>query len=77
MSETDRPTHGHVILVATPHGGGQPSYRTYLVAEDDREKARTLIARHLRPTETTYTLAAFPDVLAQIPGLEPGGVMRL
>jgi hypothetical protein len=77
MSETGRLPRGHVILVATPHEGAQPTYRAYLVAEDDPAKARALVARHLGSAEVGYTVAAFPDVLAQIPGLEPGGVMRL
>jgi hypothetical protein len=65
---------GHVILVATPNADAQPSYRTYLVAEADPLKARALVARHVRNDEIAYVLAAFPDVLGQIPGLEPGGV---
>jgi hypothetical protein len=77
MSEPSGPSHGHVILVVTPHDGAQPSYRAYLVAENDPIKARSLAARYLRPAEIAYTLAAFPDVLQQIPGLEPGGAMRL
>jgi hypothetical protein len=40
-------------------------------------KARSLVARHLLPADIAYTLAAFPDVIRQIAGLEPGGVMRL
>jgi hypothetical protein len=64
-------------LVATPNPGAQPSYRAYLVAEDDPLKARSLVLRHIRTEEIAYVLAAFPDVLRQIPGLEPGGVMRL
>jgi hypothetical protein len=67
----------HVILVVTPNPGAQPSYRAYLVAEDDPVKARSLIARHVEANEITYALAAFPDVLHQIPGLEAGSVMRL
>jgi hypothetical protein len=35
------------------------------------------MVRHIRTDEIAYVLAAFPDVLQQIPGLEPGGVMRL
>jgi hypothetical protein len=77
MSETDRLPRGHVILVATPSEGAHPTYRAYLVAEDDPAKARALVAHHLRPAEIAYTLAAFPDVLRQIVGLELGGVMRL
>jgi hypothetical protein len=77
MSEPSGPSHGHVILVVTPHDGGQPSYRAYLVAEADPVKARSLVARHLLPADIAYTLAAFPDVIRQIAGLEPGGVMRL
>jgi hypothetical protein len=68
---------GHVILVATPHAGTQPSYRSYLVAEDDPVRARSLVARYLDPDDIAYVLAAFPDVLHQIPGLEAGGVMRV
>jgi hypothetical protein len=75
MSET--PLRGHVVLVITPNEGSQPSYRAYLVAEDDPVKARSIVARSLRPDEIAYTLAAFPNVLGQIPGLEAGGVMRL
>jgi hypothetical protein len=77
MSETDRLPRGHVILVATPQEGAQAKYRAYLVAEDDPIKARSLISRHLHQAEIAYTLAAFPDVLRQIVGLEPGGVLRL
>jgi hypothetical protein len=68
---------GHVVLVLTPTEGAQPSYRAYLVAEEDPLKARALVARHNHPDEIAYTLAAFPDVLAQIPGLEPRGALRL
>ncbi len=67
----------HVILVVTPTEGAQPTYRAYVVAESDPAKARSVMARHIRPDEIAYVLAAFPDVLRQIPGLEPGGVMRL
>jgi hypothetical protein len=77
MSETERMPRGHVILVATPNEGAQPPYRGYLVAENDPVKARSLVARSLRPDEIAYTLAALPDVLDQIPGLEAGAVMRL
>jgi hypothetical protein len=77
MSETPNLPRGHVILVVTPNDGAKPSYRAYLVAEDDPLKARSLAARHLRPDEIAYVLAAFPDVLQQIPGLEAGGVLRL
>jgi hypothetical protein len=77
MSEKLPTPRGHVVLVATPNDGAQPSYRAYLVAEDDPLKARSLVARNLRPDEIAYVLAAFPDVLQQIPGLEAGGVMRL
>jgi hypothetical protein len=77
MSETERLPCGHVILVATPSDGAQSSYRAYLVADDDPIKARSLVARYLRPAEVAYTLAAFPDVLRQIVGLEAGGVIRL
>jgi|HubBroStandDraft_1064217.scaffolds.fasta_scaffold1005636_1 hypothetical protein len=80
MSRPSGLSHGHIILVVTPNEGAQPSYRAYLVAEDDPEKARSIVARHMRnmrPTEIAYTLAAFPDVLGQILGLETGGVMRL
>jgi hypothetical protein len=69
--------NGHVILVVTPNDGAQPSYRAYLVAEDDPDKARAIVSPHLRPHEIMQVLAAFPDVLQQILGLEPGGVMRL
>jgi len=71
------PLRGHVVLVMTPNDGAQPSYRAYLVAEDDPLKARSLVARHIRSDEIAYVLAAFPDVLQQIPGLEAGGVVRL
>ena len=47
------------------------------MADDDPIKARSLVARYLRPAEVAYTLAAFPDVLRQIVGLEAGGVIRL
>ena len=47
------------------------------MAEDDPVKARSLIARHVLADEIAYVLAAFPDVLRQIPGLDAGGVMRL
>jgi hypothetical protein len=77
MGETDCLLRGHVILVATPHEGAQPTYRAYLVAEDDPKKARALVQRHLRPTEVATTLAAFPDVLGQTVGLEPGAAIRL
>jgi hypothetical protein len=74
---TKTPARGHVILVVTPNEGAQPSYRAYLVAEDDSVKARSLVARRIRSAEIAYALAAFPDVLQQIVGLEPGGVLRL
>jgi hypothetical protein len=77
MSEMQPHPHGHIVLVMTPTEGAQPTYRTYLVAENDPMKARSIVARHVRPEEITYVLAAFPDVLREIPGLEPGGVMRL
>jgi hypothetical protein len=77
MSEMQSHPHGHVILVATPTEGAYPTYRAYLVAEHDPAKARSVVARHIRPDEVVYVLAAFPDALRQIPGLEPGGVMRL
>jgi hypothetical protein len=73
MSQTERPLRGHVILVATLHAGTQPSSRAYLVAENGPMKARSLIARHIRRDEIAYVLAALPDVLDQIPGLERGG----
>jgi hypothetical protein len=69
--------HGHVVLVMTPNDGAKPSYRAYLVAENDPLKARSLLARHVRTDEIAYVLAAFPDVLQQIPGLGAGGVLRL
>jgi hypothetical protein len=71
------PQRGHAILVAMPHEGARPSYRAYLVAKDEPAKARDVVGRHLLPDEIAYTLAAFPDVVQQIPELEPGGVMRL
>jgi hypothetical protein len=77
MRQTQGPRRGHVILVATPHEGTQPTYRAYIVADDDPVKARALVARGLRPDEIVYTLAAFPDVMGQIPGLEAGRLMRL
>jgi len=77
MSETHLLPRGHVILVMTPNSDAKPSYRGYVVAEDDPLKARSLVARHLRTEEIAYVLAAFPDVLQQMPGLEPGGVLRL
>jgi hypothetical protein len=73
----ETPPRGHVILVVKPNEGAQSSYRAYLVAEDDPAKARSLVARRIRSEEIAYVLAAFPDVLQQIPGLEVGGVMRL
>ncbi len=77
MSKAHPLPRGHVILVATPQQGAQRSYRAYLVAQDDPLKARAVMARHVRTDEIAYVLAAFPDVLQQIPGLEPGGVIRL
>jgi hypothetical protein len=77
MSDTRQAPQGHVILVVTPNPGAQPSYRAYVVAEDDPIKARLLVLRLIPTEEIAYVLAAFPDVLRQIPGLEPGGVMRL
>jgi hypothetical protein len=77
MSETPALARGHVILVATPNDGAKPSYRAYLVAEDDPEKAREMILQHLLAGEAVYVLAVFPDVLQQIPGLERGAAMRL
>jgi hypothetical protein len=68
---------GHVVLVLTPVDGAQPSYRAYLVAENDPLKARALVARYNHPDEIAYTLAAFPDVLQEIVGLGPGGALRL
>lgn len=62
------PPRGHIILVVTPNEGAQPSYRAYLVAENDPLKARSLVARHIHTDEIAYTLAAFPDVLQQIAG---------
>jgi hypothetical protein len=70
---TKTPPCGHVVLVLTPNEAAQPSYRAYLVAENDSLKARALVARHNHPNEIAYTLAAFPDVLQQIVGLQPGG----
>jgi hypothetical protein len=64
-------------MVMTPNPDAQPTYRAYLVAEDDPVKARSLMARYVGLDEVAYVLAAFPDVLRQIPGLEPGGAMRL
>jgi hypothetical protein len=72
VSDTHPPPQGQVILVATPNPGAQPSYRAYLVAEDDPLKARSLVLRHIRTEEIAYVLAAFPDVLRQIPGLGSG-----
>ena len=77
MSETHLLPRGHVILVMTPTPGAQPTYRAYVVAEDEPLKARALVARFIHVDEIAYVLAAFPAVLQQIPGLEPGGVMRL
>ena len=77
MSKASNLPRGHVVLVVTPNEGAQPSYRAYLVAEDDPLKARSLVARHIRPNDIAYVLAAFPDVLHQIPGLEAGGAVRL
>jgi hypothetical protein len=77
MSETHLLPRGHVILVVTPTPGAQPTYRAYVVAEDDPLKARALVARFIRADEMAYVLAAFPAALQQIPGLEPGGVLRL
>jgi hypothetical protein len=77
MSETHPLPRGHVILVVTPNSGAKPSYRGYVVAEDDPLKARSLVAHHIRTDEVAYVLAAFPDVLRQILGLQPAGVMRL
>jgi hypothetical protein len=77
MSETQPLARGHVVMVMTPNVDAQPSYRAYLVAEDDPLKARSLVARHARTDEIAYVLAAFPDVLQQIPGLQAGGVLRL
>jgi len=71
------PPRGHVILIVTPNEGAQPSYRAYLVAENDPLKARLLVARLIHVDEIAYVLAALPDVLQQIAGLEPGGVLRL
>ena len=71
------PPRGYVILVVTPNEGAQPSYRAYLVAEDDPLKARALVARHIHADEIAYILAAFSDVLQQIAGLELLGVLRL
>jgi hypothetical protein len=77
MSEPPPAPQGHVIVVLTPNPDAQASYRAYVVAEHDPIKARSLMARHVRPDEIVYVLAAFPDVLQQIQGLEPGGMMRL
>jgi hypothetical protein len=77
MSETHLLPRGHVILVMTPTPAAQPTYRAYVVAEDDPLKARALVARFIGVDEIAFVLAAFPDVLQQIPGLQPGGVMRL
>jgi hypothetical protein len=76
MTAPSSSSHGHVILVVTPNDGAQPSYRAYLVAEDDPMKARSVVARHLRPAKIAHTLAAFPDVLRQLVGLEPGSAIR-
>lgn len=75
--KTKTSPRGHVILVVTPNEGAQPTYRAYLVAENDPVKARSLVARHIQADEIAYTLATLPDVLRQIVGLEPGGVLRL
>ena len=77
MSETHLLPRGHVIVVMTPTPGAQPTYRAYVVAEDEPLKARALVARFIHVDEIAYVLAAFPAVLQQIQGLEPGGVMRL
>jgi hypothetical protein len=77
MSETPALQRGHVILVATPNDGAKPSYRAYLVAEDDAEKAREMMSPQLLAGEVVFVLAAFPDVLQKIPGLERGAAMRL
>jgi hypothetical protein len=77
MTESHPLPRGHVVLVMTPNDGAKPSYRAYLVAENDPLKARSLLARHVRTDEIAYVLAAFPDVLQQIPGLGAGGVLRL
>jgi hypothetical protein len=77
MSETPATLRGHVILVVTPNDDDGPSYRAYLVAEDDPQKVQEMISPHLLAGEVMYVLAAFPDVLQQIPGLECGGALRL
>jgi hypothetical protein len=77
MSEPTPTPQGHVVVVLTPNPDAQPSCRAYVEAEHDPIKARSLMARHVQPDEIMYVLAAFPDVLRQIQGLEPGGMMRL
>ena len=77
MNELHPLPNGHVIMIMTPNPDAQPTYRAYLVAEDDPIKARSLMARYVGLDEVAYVLAAFPDVLRQIPGLGAGGVMRL
>lgn len=55
-----------------PNDDARPSYRTCLLAEDDRTKAMLLAARYMRVDEIAYVLGVFPDVLEQTPSLETG-----
>jgi hypothetical protein len=61
----------------TPTDGSHPTYRAYVVVESEPGEGEITYEPHTRPDEIAYVLAAFPEVLRQIPGMEPGGVMRL
>jgi hypothetical protein len=56
MSEAFSSPRGQVIVVVTPNDDAEPSYRTYLVAEDDRTKALLRVARYIRVDEIAYPL---------------------
>jgi hypothetical protein len=72
MSEPHPPSQRHVILIVTPNPGAQPTYRAYIVGENDPTQALAIAMRRIRTDETAHVLGAFPSTLINIPGLEPG-----
>ena len=54
MGENIASPDGHIVLVVTPAGGAQPTYRAHLVVEQNPAKARSIVARHVRAKEIAY-----------------------
>jgi hypothetical protein len=78
MSGTSRLVRGHIVLVVTPHpGGGPPTYRGYVVAEEDPARAKALVEERIGPGETAYVLGMIPGAALLAFPLEPGWTMRL